>query len=562
MDDSDLEARIIRDSFGVAPSVVARVLQRNGACTLGDTLRFLEVWAETKTYNWEFAHFRNSLLILIQHNCASVKLESTRPDGGLPEIRPGEDPSSVPGTRCRYALCRSEIFNRLKYPKFQLLVNSMLGASARLVFSQVIKAGRIQMSTCVRQAQQDPDADVVFGETPPDTSAKALSRSFVELAMRNFIVKVPDLSYEALVKETPKVAPTKSKAAPKRRRRPAGSDNLDRLLGSEQEKPASTAKDDIKMKLKEMEATMSGSSDVYRINSSLLNLEICKELVLEFMVARWSDAPIVRYLVAALMTGVRLSPRGDSVICESVAFSTIERLVRASAQEEATKTKCKMNSVDNTLLLKLVDAMGKHADNVVKHIELKDSSPAYLFDWLRCRQLLKQRIAFLVIRNHLGSHTARIWMLLIGADRMASPSVATEGSIVYWDDFTVADMVLLPPQEAREGLFRLAENGFIRHHLSDSAVHNLASAANKRTLIFSANEEQSYKTVYNHLLQGLLNFLERKEIESSRIMQLYLRVQSLTEAETKSLRQREVAEDILENYGMMLYDSICVIRDF
>ncbi|KAH0485318.1 MAG: hypothetical protein KVP17_005259 [Porospora cf. gigantea B] len=355
------------------------------------------------------------------------------------------------------------------------------------------------MSTCVRQAQQDPDADVVFGETPPDTSAKALSRSFVELAMRNFIVKVPDLSYEALVKEIPKAAPTKSKAAPKRRRRPAGSDNLDRLLGSEQEKPASTSKDDIKMKLREMEATMSASSDVYRINSSLLNLEICKELVLEFMVARWSDAPIVRYLVRALMSGVRLSPRGDSVICESVSFSTIERLVRTSAQEEAARTKCKMNSVDTTLLLKLVDAMGKHADNVVKHVELKDSSPAYLFDWIRCRQLLKQRIAFLVIRNQLGSHTARIWMLLIGADHMASPSVATEGSTVYWDDFTVADMVLLPPQEAREGLFRLAENGFIRHHLSDSAVHNLASAANKRTLIFSANEEQSYKTVYNHL---------------------------------------------------------------
>lgn len=52
----------------------------------------------------------------------------------------------------------------------------------------------------------------------------------------------------------------------------------------------------------------------------------------------------------------------------------------------------------------------------------------------------------------------------------------------------MAERALLPPNAAREALYSLARDGFIRQHQSDVVSSAPASCSSKHALVFAANE--------------------------------------------------------------------------
>eukprot|EP00914_Ancora_sagittata_P020392 GHVO01040330.1.p1 GENE.GHVO01040330.1~~GHVO01040330.1.p1 ORF type:complete len:350 (+),score=54.28 GHVO01040330.1:74-1123(+) len=304
-----------------------------------------------------------------------------------------------------------------------------------------------------------------------------------------------------------------------------------------------------------------GQDSIFRINTKQLTLNMCKKVIERFAASRFSDSVLVRLTIRALLSVVRLTSTGADArpmtFHEIFAFisdasscpDTIKSLGISVPQLE------KVVSNRNNLL-RVVDALSRHSDKMIRNFVDNDGTSAFSIDWKQTRNIFKERLTYNCLRCRLGPVGGRIWRQMVDKE-----SQVREGSH-YWPDNRVSAVVLTSPTVAREILFKLVEMGYVEMHQSD-IIHNAPpSCSSKHTLVFCSTEEQAYGQCIADVYNIAMNLLDRKVFEEKQVADMYIRSISLSEEEEHQLRLREAGEDILEARLLRLSEVLTIMRDF
>lgn len=115
----ELVQTILQEHFGARCAQVAQCLLRRGPSPI------FEIRATT---HLSFYEIRNSLLTLIQHNVVTF----------------------ADGTPVRYTIDATEALLRIRFARFSVFVGQHRGVAARLLFTEVLKHGRVTLQDAIR----------------------------------------------------------------------------------------------------------------------------------------------------------------------------------------------------------------------------------------------------------------------------------------------------------------------------------------------------------------------------------------------------------------------------
>ncbi|KAF8380250.1 hypothetical protein HHK36_027733 [Tetracentron sinense] len=159
-----LAVSLISAHFGDLVSKVCDCLLRKGTLTLPDITRFTELSPQ---------QIKNSLLVLIQHNC--VQAFSIQRDGGF-----GVTPRIV----THYAVLFDNILHRLRFSKFLAIVSEELDKECEELLEGLLQHGRLTLEQIIFRAiskQNEGSATVQDG----------LRESFVKLVNSHYVERCP-----------------------------------------------------------------------------------------------------------------------------------------------------------------------------------------------------------------------------------------------------------------------------------------------------------------------------------------------------------------------------------
>ncbi|CBZ54383.1 conserved hypothetical protein [Neospora caninum Liverpool] len=315
----------------------------------------------------------------------------------------------------------------------------------------------------------------------------------------------------------------------------------------------------------------------FRVNTQLLTLELCKQVAESFILARVGDNRLARATVRALLDGgVELlhghqgsgrryqtqtlqaeqeaTQQGKarlSFLCKWIKFDAVEQAVKANLE----KVGVKKEAMQKAQLIRLLEALAKHPDRFLQ-ATLHDGQSMYKLNWEELRAVLRRRLLYDAIVARCGEKAGRVWSLMA-----CKHSFMVERSSQFWDDQTVADMALLPPQGARKIFYLLAKEGFARFHESDRLSASATQLSNKHALVVTTSNDAAVLQVLQNFYHTALNLLERKRAEAARLLQLQTKAQSLSPEEVLQLRKREAAEDLLEAHLLAMSEPLMILRD-
>ncbi|CAK8573503.1 unnamed protein product [Lathyrus sativus] len=151
---------LITNHFGKIVAKVCENLLNHGALTLDLAIRYTELSSE---------HVKNSLLVLIQHNCVQAFVA----EGG------DDDGSRV---KTQYMVLFDNILHRLRFPKFMEIVSGELDDKCAKIFEGLLRDGRLNMKQMVdRESQGKENA----------AAAAAVRESLLKLLMARFVERCP-----------------------------------------------------------------------------------------------------------------------------------------------------------------------------------------------------------------------------------------------------------------------------------------------------------------------------------------------------------------------------------
>ncbi|KYF42143.1 DNA-directed RNA polymerase III POLR3C [Toxoplasma gondii ARI] len=315
----------------------------------------------------------------------------------------------------------------------------------------------------------------------------------------------------------------------------------------------------------------------FRVNTQLLTLALCKQVAESFILARVGDNRLARATVRALLdAGVELlhgeqgpgrrhqtqtlqaeqeaTQQGKArlnFLCKWIKFDAVEQAVKANLE----KLGVKKEAMQKAQLIRLLEALAKHPDRFLQ-ATLHDGQSMYKLNWEELRAVLRRRLLYDAVVARCGEKAGRVWSLMA-----CKHSFMVERSSPFWDDQTVADMALLPPQGARKIFYLLAKEGFARFHESDRLSASATQLSNKHALVVTISSDAAVLQVLQNFYHMALNLLERKCAEAARLLQLQTKGQSLSPEEVLQLRKREAAEDLLEAHLLAMSEPLMILRD-
>ncbi|PHJ17721.1 dna-directed rna polymerase iii polr3c [Cystoisospora suis] len=342
----------------------------------------------------------------------------------------------------------------------------------------------------------------------------------------------------------------------------------------------------------------------FRVNTELLTLELCKEVravllapgsggavpsskrsvfstvysrlptqVAErFILARVGDNKLARATVRALIEGCvqlvhnRGSPQQAiqadqeasqqgkarlNLFCKWIKFEALEQAVLTNLE----KTGVNRQAVERSQLIRLLEALAKHPDRFLQ-ATVHDGQSMYKLNWDELRIVLRRRLVYETVVARCGEKAARVWSLMA----CKHPFMVGK-NCQFWDDQTVADTALLPPQGARRIFYLLAQEGFVRFHESDRLGATATPLSNKHALVVTTSDDTVVLQVLQDFYQTALNLLERKRAEAACLLQLQTNAHTLSPEDTLHLRKREAAEDLLEAHLLAMSEPLMILRD-
>eukprot|EP01054_Gregarina_sp_Poly1_P008779 Gregarina_sp_Poly_1__8778@NODE_526_length_7686_cov_239_700617_g417_i0_p1_GENE_NODE_526_length_7686_cov_239_700617_g417_i0NODE_526_length_7686_cov_239_700617_g417_i0_p1_ORF_typecomplete_len631_score87_25HTH_9/PF08221_11/4_1e06HTH_9/PF08221_11/2_6e02HTH_9/PF08221_11/25TFIIE_alpha/PF02002_17/0_0067TFIIE_alpha/PF02002_17/0_19TFIIE_alpha/PF02002_17/80TFIIE_alpha/PF02002_17/9_1e02RNA_pol_Rpc82/PF05645_13/68RNA_pol_Rpc82/PF05645_13/4_4e06RNA_pol_Rpc82/PF05645_13/2_1RNA_pol_Rpc82/PF05645_13/8_9e02HTH_12 len=530
--ESILIQRLIRDSFGTAPSVIGCLLLQKESVALSELL-------ETSKIGWDA--LRNSLIALIRHGI--VELDIKR----IPTGKKENDGSESVVCSIQYALNVDMVLSRLRFPKFLLWVEARYGRTGRLVVLQLLKHGSMRMQDIIDETLRDfKELESIISGTETqsighnDMNRPRLQELCTQLVVESVLSRVetvedvmktsrpkqqtrrvPEAKETRLRGETgPQAPPVAGRAPPVRKTRGSRTkanslsssavsvtdyrtDSKGLLFGKldesqEREPPKKTRRvskkitadvDDTELEDNDTVNSAHGletltTDVVLRANVNFLNMELYKQTLENFIALRWSNFPLVRMIVRTLLANARRS--GSRIQCPPMTFDQCCQGVNENIKKEnktlATKEGGRQLAYyASTKILQSLDGLDKHKDRFVKRVR-RDNSETYQVDWEHVSNVLRHRLVTQIITTRFGICAARVYSLTLDSDgggesairAQSGSDTAFNDAAVYqkysrfWNDSEVSDLALVSPQMARRHLCELADAGFLRAHLADA----------------------------------------------------------------------------------------------
>ncbi|KAL2324536.1 hypothetical protein Fmac_023594 [Flemingia macrophylla] len=149
---------LITNHFGNLVAKVCENLLRHGPLTLDQLIHYTELSKE---------QVKNSLLVLVQHNCAQAFVPEPEDDGSRLRIR------------TEYMALFDNIIHRLRFPKFLEIVSRKLDEECVELLDGLLRDGRLTLKQMVDRASQGKE-NAVATNAVREILCKLLAARFVE----------------------------------------------------------------------------------------------------------------------------------------------------------------------------------------------------------------------------------------------------------------------------------------------------------------------------------------------------------------------------------------------
>ncbi|OII72374.1 uncharacterized protein cubi_01254 [Cryptosporidium ubiquitum] len=594
-EDIELLCEIINTHFGGLPAIIIRKLVVNGPLPM-DRLYYLVLKDQETSKHFSsnskdnFSCFRNSMMYLVHHSCIIYY-----------EVA---DPNIVLGNSDKeknvvFEVNIDSIISRLRFPLYMAHIEKLLGETCKYIFMEVIKHGRISTKILISELSEalenieeninmlikydflivinDKNQTINLAESDKNNGKKSSGTAFTDLLF--------DYNDECFSNSESITSNFQ------------GSDfniNQDNFSGIETKKNISKTNngyliDSIKNK-------------ILSINISGLNNSLYSQVIEEMVKTRYNN--LLSSLIVRVMSDSKSLKRksiDEGWTIEEISNEIFELLELNQA------LKSDLDISDDSKLkssvLRVIDVLTKHSDEFISY-NLSSTGTIYRLNISKIKSIIKYKVLYEYIAHRVGHLGSRVWSMMcnphltsrcdniqvidFGKTKSSlSESESTRCSKifvpfpkydikkrVYWDDVTLAEKCLLPNNIARNLLYSLGSEKFIRVHNSDTVTidnstvnsNNDSSNSSKLPMVdpISPNSSQTNKTSYSTISQAslskhgifysaclestnrevqlkfyriLLNILTRCKIQNNQILNFEIRSKHLTQIEMEYLEK-------------------------
>ncbi|KAH8739188.1 hypothetical protein FG386_003566 [Cryptosporidium ryanae] len=630
-DDIELLCEIMSSHFGGLSSIIIRKLLINDRLPLERLYNLVLRSKEAQRYfpnngMDKFIYFRNSMLMLIQHYCIIYK-ESVDKDFYLD--------SSENSMITFFEVNTSNILSRLRFPLYLNHVSSLLGENSRVILMEIMKYGRISTNLLISELSENIEnverslgllLDYDFINIHEDKDAKSdlnnddeihdnknISSVFSDLLLdysesyyTNFESERTEPEFEFDNNSTLSIsalglAPTKSK-----------NNDFAIFEGNIKKQKLDKIKNDV----------ISGiMNKVIYMNINALNDSIYSQILEEMVKTRYNN--VLSSVIIRVMSdskGLKKKKNDQGWTIDEINNEILD-LINLNP-----KLKKDLDFVDESKLknsiLRVIDVLSKHTDEFIS-LTFSPIGTIYKLNLPKIKFLVKYKTTFEYIGQRVGILGSRIWSmmcnphLLNANDNIKLSNIEKNNSDsgtcsstkivnscieseikgrVYWDDATLADKCLLPNNVARNLLYSLGNERFIRTHHSDTVtIDNICgfdqvgnnqssdsrasgigfntisdfnnfnmvntisqTSLNKHGIYYSTCVTSTIKEIQQKLFRIILNILTRFKVQSDQIMGYEIRSKHLSQIEMRFFEKLTVGLSSLF-YNITQIDRILLI---
>ncbi|KAH7649316.1 hypothetical protein FG379_002440 [Cryptosporidium bovis] len=630
-DEIELLCEIINSHFGSLPSVIIRTLLVNDRLPLDRLYNLILQSKEAQTYfpsnvRDKFIYFRNSMLILIQHFCIFYK-ESVDADFC--------SNNSENSMTTFFEVNSNNILSRLRFPLYLNHVGSLLGENSRVILMEIMKYGRIstnllisELSETVEDVEGNLSLLLSYGfiniheETKDESELKnddgSQDNKNINSAFNDLLLDYSESYYTNFESERtePEFMLDNNSAL--------------RISALGLVPAKNTDSDENKfgpgIKKKKLDKAKNDTisrilNKVIYININGLNNSIYSQILEEMVRTRYNNvlsSVIVRVMSDSKGLRKKTNDQGwtvDEINNEILDFINLNPKLKKDL-DFTDESKLK-NSI-----LRVIDVLSKHTDEFIS-LSLSPIGTIYKLNLAKIKFLVKYKTTFEYIGQRVGSLGSRIWSMMcnphllntndnikvsnVGRDRNDSDANSSSKPVnsmveseikgrVYWDDAILAEKCLLPNNVARNLLYSLSNERFIRIHHSDTVtidsslgthsvgnsqsldskesgtnlntisgssnsnmVNTISQASlNKHGIYYSTCVVSTIKEVQLKLFRTVLNVLTRLRVQSDQIMEYEIRSKHLSQIEMRFFEKLNIGLSSL-SYNVTQIDRILLI---
>lgn len=602
-EDIELLCEIISTHFGGLPAIIIKKLVVNGPLPMDRLYHLVIKDKESSKYlssnsRNNFLSFRNSMMYLVHHYCI-IYYEISDPNIELDNSKEGKN--------VVFEVNIDHVISRLRFPLYMAHIEKLLGETCKYIFMEVIKHGRIstkilisELSETVENIEENINLLILYDfllilndknetmnvtESDKNNGKKALSSAFTDLLFdynedcftnsESINSNFQGSTFSNVQGEFPNIESKKN----------TSKSNSGYLINS------------IKNK-------------ILSINILGLNNSIYSQFIEEMVRSRYNN--LLSSIIVRVMSdskGLKRKPVDEGWTIEEISNEISEFL----ELNQALKTDLDISD-DSKLkssVLRVIDVLTKHSDEFISY-NLTSMGTIYKLNISKIKSLIKYKVLYEYIGHRVGQLGSRVWSMMCNPhlisrcdniqvlDSDKTKSLSESGPSrsskvfapfpkydikkrVYWDDVTLAEKCLLPNNIARNLLYSLGSEKFIRVHNSDTVTidHSINSSqdlvnSSKLSMADSLNmnSSQTNKVSYNTISQSslskhgifystciestvkevqlkfyriLLNILTRCKIQNDQILNFEIRSKHLTQIEMEYLEKLSYGLNYLFN---------------
>ncbi|KAJ1604831.1 hypothetical protein OJ253_3448 [Cryptosporidium canis] len=592
-EDVELLCEVICAHFGGFSSIIVRKLMVSGPQSLDKLYYSVIRDKEASKYlasnsKDTFLGFRNCMMYLVHHQCI-VYYEVSDPNI--------EVDSSDVGKNVVFEVSIDSVVSRLRFPLYMVHVGKLLGETCKYVFMEIIKHGRISTKILISELSD---------------AFENIEESINLLIQHDFLTVVNDKN-EAL----------SSAEYEKNSKRTLSAAFRDLLFDYNDEYFSNSEEGSLGMQVpsngikstdflggdpnKSSSSKTSGyifnsiKNKILSINIAGLNNSIYSQVIEEMVRSRYNNllsSVIVR--VMSESKGLKRKSIDEGWTIEEISNEVSEFL------ELNQSLKTELGFADESKLkssvLRVIDVLTKHSDEFISY-HLSSMGTIYRLNISKIKSIIKYKILFEYIGHRVGHLGSRVWSMMcnpqlvsrcdniqvMDTERPRAPvsdPTSSRSSVifaplpkfdikrrVYWDDATIAEKCLLPNNIARNLLYSLGNEKFIRVHHSDtvtidnpppSSSADVPSSARisapdtlgpgsqsakptyttisqasltKHGIFYSTSIESTLKEIQLKFYRMLLNILTRCRGQNHQIVNFEIRSKNLSQIEMEYLEK-------------------------
>eukprot|EP01116_Phalansterium_solitarium_P006619 TRINITY_DN18949_c0_g1_i1.p1 TRINITY_DN18949_c0_g1~~TRINITY_DN18949_c0_g1_i1.p1 ORF type:complete len:550 (+),score=174.35 TRINITY_DN18949_c0_g1_i1:485-2134(+) len=477
---------------------------------------------------------RQSLGVLVQHNCVYIESAGTAPEPAegatAREIAAIRDPPS------KFHASLPSILQRIRFPKFAQCSKDMFGASGELIADELLANGCQTYQQLVARAV-DVSAAVLGSHLENDEARarKRLSRAFRAMAKGNFITKELTCTADEAEGGTARISNL----------------NPNFLLNEED---------------KNLEG-------LWRVNYLRYNIHFRNEACAKFVTEAYDEAAgrVIRALFEIAEPFMRAydEPSSSPVYADAVAEHFAKKAKRRQAKGSAAAADDDeaFQSDDDDMvggqrppelsieaIVKYLDTFSKANPRIVTKGAGEPRTCPYEIDLASISRAMKQRLCESIITQKFGELGARIVRVLLAKKQLEQKKIA--------------DIAMIPQKEAREIMYKMITANYIRVQEVPKTAAHLPSMT--IFLCYVPYDEvirlectEIYKSMHNlklrtaHHNKTYADLLQRADEASALSREAY---DALPESDKRTIEQLQLMEQQIELTVLRMDDSLLVLQ--